>query len=161
MNRRGAKTQRRKIQRLFCLRVLATMRLTTIMLAIATASCSLPNLEDANCSEARNVVKQFYSVHFGNDMRPSAENLKARERFLTNELTGSLSASNETAKDYFTATENYPRAFRVGTCASESNDKAILQVVLLWRDDTKSDQKEVKVEAVKDNGKWLINKVFN
>jgi hypothetical protein len=94
-------------------------------------------------------------------MHPSAENLKTREQFLTSELIGTLSGSTETAKDYFTATENYPKAFRVGSCTSESDDKAILQVVLLWRDDTKSEQKEVKVETVKTGDKWLINKVFN
>ncbi|MBK8464805.1 MAG: hypothetical protein IPL32_03160 [Chloracidobacterium sp.] len=92
-------------------------------------------------------------------MRPSAENLKAREQFLTSELISSLSASTETAKDYFTATENYPKAFRVGECKLESDDKATLQVLLLWRDDTKSEQKEVHVEAVKVGDKWLINKV--
>lgn len=94
-------------------------------------------------------------------MHPSRENLKAREQFLTSELIGNLSPSTETAKDYFTATENYPKAFRVGSCTSESDDKAILQVVLLWRDDTKSEQKEVKVETIKTGDKWLINKIFN
>jgi len=94
-------------------------------------------------------------------MHPSAENLKASEPFLTSELISTLSASTETAKDYFTATEDYPKAFRVGSCTSGSNDKVILQVLLLWRDDTKSEQKEVKVETIKTGDKWLINKIFN
>ena len=129
--------------------------------AYCQLSCSLPNLEKPQCTAARDTVKRFYSFHFGNDMHPSAENLKAREHFLTNELSDNLSTSSETAKDYFTATDNYPKAFRVGSCSLESNDKAILQVVLLWRDDTKSEQKEVHVETVKVAEKWLINKVSN
>jgi len=94
-------------------------------------------------------------------MHPSPENLKAREQFLTRELIKVLSASSETSRDYFTATENYPKAFRVGSCSSDSNDKVTLQVLLLWRDDTKSEQKEVHVETVKTGDAWLINKVSN
>ena len=129
--------------------------------AYCQLACSLPNLEKPQCTAARDTVKRFYSFHFGNDMRPSPENLKARVQFLTNELSGSLSTSTETVKDYFTATDNYPKAFRVGSCTSESDDKAILQVLLLWRDDVKSEQKEVHVETVKVADKWLINKVSN
>ncbi len=124
-------------------------------------ACSVPSLEKPQCVAARDTVKRFYSFHFGNDMHPSADNLKAREQFLTSELISSLSASTETAKDYFTATEDYPKAFRVGECISGSDDKVILQVLLLWRDDTKSEQKEVHVETVKVSDKWLINKVLN
>ena len=47
------------------------------------AGCSLPNLEKPQCTAARDAVKRFYSLHFGNDMRPSAENLKASEPYLT------------------------------------------------------------------------------
>ena len=125
------------------------------------SSCSIPSLEKPQCTSARDTVKRFYSFHFGNDMHPSAENLKAREQFLISDLIKSLSASSETAKDYFTETNNYPKAFRVGSCTSDSDDKATLQVLLLWRDDTKSEQKEVHVETVLADGKWLINKVSN
>jgi len=125
------------------------------------SSCSIPSLEKPQCTEARDAVKRFYSFHFGNDMHPSPENLKAREQFLTRELIKVLSASSETSRDYFTATENYPKAFRVGSCSSDSNDKVTLQVLLLWRDDTKSEQKEVHVETVKTGDAWLINKVSN
>jgi len=125
------------------------------------SSCSIPSLEKPQCTEARDAVKRFYSFHFGNDMHPSPENLKARAQFLTSELIKVLSASSETSRDYFTATENYPKAFRVGSCSSDSNDKVTLQVLLLWRDDTKSEQKEVHVETVKTGDAWLINKVSN
>jgi len=127
--------------------------------ALCVNSCSVPNLEKPQCTAARDAVKRFYSFHFGNDMHPSPENLKAREPFLTSKLISSLSSSTETAKDYFTATEDYPKAFRVGSCTAESDVKVTLQVLLLWRGDVKSDQKEVKVETVKNADKWLINKV--
>ena len=53
------------------------------------------------------------------------------------------------------------KAFRVGECSSDSDEKATLQVLLLWRDDTKNEQKQVYVEAVKVGEEWLINKVSN
>ena len=132
-----------------------------LLFHLCLLSCSIPNLEKPQCIEARDAVKRFYSLHFGTDMHPSRENLKAREPFLTPDLIGSLSASGETSRDYFTATENYPRAFRVGECTSGSETQATLQVLLLWRDDTSSDQKEVHVDTVKTGDAWLINKVGN
>ena len=130
-------------------------------IAFATAGCSVPNLEKPQCTEARNAVKRFYSLHVGGDMKPSPENLKAREAFLTGELFNKLRAANESAEDYFTATDEYPKAFRVGVCESVSDNTATLQVLLLWRDDTASEQKEVRVETVKGGDEWLINKVLN
>ncbi len=133
----------------------------SLVIIIVVSSCSLPNLEKPECTAARDAVKRFYSFHFGNDMHPSPENLKARESFLTAELVNDLRGSGESGRDYFTATDNYPKAFRVGSCSVEQDNTALFQVLLFWRDDTKSEQKEVKVETVKTGDKWLINKVFN
>lgn len=131
------------------------------LFALCLSACSIPNLEKPECTEARSAVREFYSFHIGNDLKPSAENLKLREKFLSKELTEKLSVSNETKKDYFTATEDYPKAFRVGGCEAVSPEKTILEVVLFWRDDVRSEQREIKVEAIKENGKWLIDKVSN
>jgi len=125
------------------------------------SGCSIPNLEKSECTQARDVVKQFYSFHFGNDMHPTAENLKLRERFLTPGLAAILAASNEPAIDYFTATAEYPKAFRLGACTVGTGENATVQVLLFWRDDERSVQKEVKAEAVKSGDKWLIDKVTN
>ena len=138
-------------------------RLFSISLALGMLqiSCSVPNLEDPECAQSRVAVKQFYSFHFGNDMRPSPENLKQREKFLTGDLIKTLSASNETAVDYFTATSDYPKAFRIGTCTIAAAGKADLQIVLFWRDDNRSEQKEVIVQTVRQNDTWLIDKVLS
>lgn len=92
-------------------------------------------------------------------MRPSPANLKMREKYLTSDFAKTLAASNEQSKDYFTNTDDYPKAFRVGTCDAVTDDKANLQVLLFWKDDTRSEQKEVNVEAVKQSNGWLVNKV--
>jgi hypothetical protein len=94
-------------------------------------------------------------------MKPSAENLKQREKYLTAGLLKTLSASNETAADYFTAASDYPKAFRIGTCKVISPSETEFQVILFWRDDYRSEQKEVTVDTVKQDDKWLINKVLS
>lgn len=94
-------------------------------------------------------------------MKPSEENLQLREKFLTEELRQNLAAQTGEAKDYFTATDDYPKAFRVGGCELADPNKTIFEVVLFWKDDTRNEQREIKVETVKKNDKWLINKVEN
>lgn len=171
MNRRDAETQRERAsvnsckrfsQKSSCFNLCVSVSLRLVfVITVAISGCSIPNLEKPQCTEARNAVKRFYSLHVGGDMKPSPENLKALEPFLTSDLFKTLSASTETAKDYFTATEEYPRAFRVGECESGNEDAATLQVLLLWRDDTASKQKEIRIETVRTGDKWLINRVSN
>ncbi len=169
MNRRDAETQRKSnesylrfsIKKSICpfdLCVLASLRF--VLLIFFLSACSIPNLEKPECTEARDAVREFYSFHIGNDVKPSAENLKLREKFLSRQLFETLSASTATSKDYFTGTDDYPRAFRVGSCEVISENKTVLGVLLFWRDDARSEQREIKVEAVREDGKWLIDKVF-
>ena len=139
------------IVRLFCV----------LYFALCISSCSIPSLEKPECTEARDAVKQFYSFHFGNDMHPSPENLKMRERFLTAEFYKSLSASSDTKTDIFTASDDPPKTFKIGKCEAPHPDRADLQIQVYWRDDAKTVQKEVHVEAVKTGDAWLINKVTN
>jgi hypothetical protein len=127
-------------------------------LALIITSCSVPNLESPQCTAARNSVKRFYSLHFANDNGRTEDYLRARKEFLTDGLAENLS-SNKQKNDYFTQTEDFPKAFRVGGCTAESDEKAGLQVVLLWRDDTRNDQSEVVVRTVKSGDKWLIDSV--
>lgn len=132
-----------------------------LLAACSSLACSVPNLEKPECTASRNIVKEFYSFHFGNEMKFSPENLKLRERFLTPELTASL-RNLQTEKDVFTTNSaDFPKAFRTAACEVISPDKTIFTVVLFWRDDTRSEQKEIKVETAKQDGKWLISKIFN
>jgi hypothetical protein len=121
----------------------------------------MPNLEGAECSEARDAVKQFYSFHFGNDMRPTVQTLKLRERFLTPELIRQLENMPETSRDYFTATDQAPKTFKIGKCVVKDPTHAEFQVQLYWRDDIETVQKDVQAEAVKADDTWLIDKVTN
>lgn len=120
---------------------------------------SVPNLESPACDEARQNVKALYSYHFDNEMKPSAESLKLHERYITKTLFANLAAQNEAAFDYFTQTDDYPKTFRIGACESAADDKTKFQVHLFWKDDNRNEERKINVESVKENGKWLVNKV--
>ena len=138
-------------------------RRIVIALAVAVAgiaACQLPVLESPDCSSARNSIREFYSFHFGNDMRPSVEGLNAQKRFLTPKLFESLVNSLDQRTDYFTSTvDDYPKAFRVGACKSSDARNAVVEVLLFWKDDNRSEQRSVNVEAVKTEDRWLVSKV--
>ncbi len=131
-----------------------------LLTAYCSLSCSIPNLEKHECTAAREAVRDFYSYHFGNDMKFTRVNLRQREKFLSRQLIKNLSAKDESAFDYFTATDDYPKAFRVGGCTVvEAERRAKLGVALFWKTDTRSEQKEIGVEAIEEDGKWVIDKV--
>lgn len=131
-----------------------------LLIVLCQINCSIPNLQSSECIEAQNTVKELYSYHFGNDMKFTKENLKQREKYLTAELKQQLENQPDSAIDYFTATDDYPKAFRLGDCkTAEPGKKVNIQVVLFWKSETRSEQKEVRVEVVKQNDNWLVNKV--
>lgn len=133
--------------------------LTTIFCLFLNFACSVPNLEKPECVESREIIKQFYSNHFGGDLKPNQANLEKIRPALTANLFEELKSKNESAFDYFTQTEDYPKAFRVGGCEAISENKTIFEILLFWKDEVRNEQREIKVETVKESGKWLINKV--
>ncbi len=136
------------------------LSLCAFYFSLFTFACSIPNLEKPECTAARQTVRELYSFHFGNDMKFTRENLRQRERFLSGALVENLSKQSDGETDYFTQTSDYPKAFRVGGCeVVEPEKRANLGVLLFWKTDTRSEQKEIHVEAVRENGKWLINRV--
>ena len=121
--------------------------------------CRQPVFESEECQASRDTVKRFYSFHLGNDMAPSAKNFERRKKYLSEKLLKTLGKPNDSATDYFTQTDNYPKAFRAGKCMTTANDSASFEILLFWRDDDKDTQREISVEAVKENDSWLINRV--
>ncbi len=130
-----------------------------IFLLSFSVCCSIPNLEKPECAEARPTIKEFYSYHFGGDLKPSKENPAQTGKFLTEQLKQNPAVQTDGKTDYFTQTDDYPKAFRVGGCQIVSPDETVFEVLLFWKDETRSEQKSINVEAVKQNDKWLINKV--
>lgn len=123
------------------------------------AACSIPNLESTACSEARIAARKFYSFHFGNDMRPVAENLKLREKFLTARYYSIVSAVTDSDTDPFTMTREFPRTFKIGECIEASPTSVDLQIQLYWRDDQQTVQQEIMTNVVKENDDWFVDSV--
>ena len=126
----------------------------------ACVTGSMPNLDEPQCAESRDVVKKLYSFHFDSNMLFSQENLKLREKFLTPEFVKTLQ-NVQTENDVFTTdSADVPRAFRLGDCKVVEPNKTHIEVLLLWRNEKESRQQIIKVEAVKQNDKWLVNKIL-
>ncbi len=92
-------------------------------------------------------------------MRFSGDGLKLRERFLTPALIESVGATAEGTDPFTTGDTDLPKAFRVGTCHVVSPDRTRFDVLLFWKDDTRSEQRTIKVEVAKIDGKWLVDKI--
>lgn len=131
-----------------------------LLTAYCQLACSIPNLEKPQCTAARDTVKQFYSWYIGTEANVKADHPEIYNKYVSPLFSNSFEPKDwET--DHFLLTNDWPKTFRAGSCSVESEDKAVFQVVLLWRDDNSSYQKEVKVEAIKTGNTWLISKVFN
>lgn len=121
----------------------------------------MPNLEDPKCTESRVAAKEFFSYHFGNDMKFTPENLARREKFLSPELNKTLQKL-VTESDPFTLSESSPRAFRIGGCVVRSEVATDIEVLLFWRDDTNYQSKEIPIhtEMINQNGKWMVDNIY-
>jgi hypothetical protein len=146
--------------------VFGTIFRSLIALAALTGfnGCSVPNLEAPDCTAARTHVREFYSFHFGNDMHPTLENVLKRERFLTRQYASSLRIDAgglpPTQIDYFTLAEDLPKTFRIGECTVvEPGRTTQFEVLLFWKDDARSEQREITAIARKENDEWLIDAV--
>jgi len=143
--------------------VISFRRLGVCCLLLASyclAACSVPNLEEPDCRESRDVVREFYSLHFGNDMHQSAANIQLREKYLTGQLKDKLLAASPTDSDYFTASSDFPKAFRVGECKVNSQGKDVnFNILLFWKDDLRTEQKHISVAVKKENDTWRIDSV--
>ncbi len=125
----------------------------------AVSACGVPNLDPPECSESRTAVREFYSFHFGNEMGFSVANLEARKRFITPDLFETFKDSADGSDPFTTGTSDIPKAFRVAECKVLSEGNVGFEVLLFWRDDTRSEQRTIRVEAQKIDGQWLISRI--
>ena len=130
-----------------------------IFAACGSLACSIPNLETPACVDSRNALREFYSFHFGNSMTFSPEDLKKRERFLTPEFAGRLSGSQEGTDPLTTGDADLPKAFRADACRETSPEETAHDVVLYWKDDTRTEERKINVRMTKRGDAWLVSDI--
>ncbi len=131
-----------------------------ILFVLIASSCEIPTIESQDCLDARAAVREFYSYHFDGDMALSDKELDKLQKYMTPDSVKELRGTS-TENDVFTTnSNNYPKAFRVGSCKLDSPNSATLSVLLFWRTNETNLQQEIKIEAQKINDKWLFSKVI-
>lgn len=137
--------------------------LCLLLTAFGWLGCSVPNLEHPECDQARDVVREFYSYHFGHNLGFTEDDLNARGDYLTPEFLVSIRDQPRDVPpgvDPFTRTEDAPKAFRAGECkVLEPGKRTRFEVLLFWKDDVRSEQRPITVELENRDGKWLIDRV--
>lgn len=101
----------------------------------------------------------FYAFHFGRDMAFSQAALESRSPYLTPEFREKLAAMTGSGDVFTTATEDHPKAFRIGKCRESSPERAVFEVLLFWKDDVRTEQRGVEAEFVKRGDRWLLNEI--
>lgn len=104
-------------------------------------------------------MREFYSFHFGNEMGFSRERSSQREKFLTPSLAEQISSSPEGTDPFTTGNTDFPKAFRAGECRVMTPGRTQFDLVLFWKDDNRSEQRVIRVEAAKTENGWLIDKI--
>jgi hypothetical protein len=61
--------------------------------------------------------------------------------------------------DPFFLSETTPTTLKIGKCEMKDDFHVEMQVQLYWRQENKTDQKEVYADVVKTGDKWLIDNV--
>ena len=120
--------------------------------------CSIPSLEKPECTQARDTVKQFYSWYLGTDVDVRSRQPEIYEKYISPSFV--YDPKKRETDPYF-LTNDFPKTFKIGKCEAPESNKATLQVQLYWRDDAKTVQKDLHVEAIKTGDVWLINKISN
>ncbi|MGD9587536.1 MAG: hypothetical protein AB7Q37_09995 [Pyrinomonadaceae bacterium] len=151
MNRSGRRSG-------YFVRVFSTA-LAALMAAASFSGCSVPNLDPPLCSEARTPVREFYSLHFGNEMAVSPDVLALRRQFITDGLFERAAAAEPGTDPFTSGSADLPKAFRVGECRVLGPERTGFDVLLFWKDDVRSEQRTISIEAVRVNGRWLVDKI--
>lgn len=133
--------------------------LSLIAFCLLLSSCSIPSLEAPECDQARDAVREFYSLHFGNEQAFAGGDLEIRKAYLTPRFFESIRSRPPTV-DPFTLTSDTPKAFRAGECrVVEPGRRVSFELLLFWKTDTRTEQQPIRVETENRDGNWLIDSI--
>jgi len=92
-------------------------------------------------------------------MKFSPESLDRRERFLSPSLIEQVGKASEGTDPFTTGDADLPKAFRAGECRVVAPDRTQFDLLIFWKDDVRTEQRTLKVEAVKTGKGWLVDKI--
>lgn len=133
-------------------------RLVTILIIlpiVGFTSCSIPNLEGQQCTDARESVREFYFWYLGTE---AAMRDKQREIYDRSVAPNFRSAAGANLDPFFLS-DTTPTTLKIGRCELKDDSHVEMQVQLYWKHEGKTDQKEVYADVAKAGDKWLIEKV--
>jgi hypothetical protein len=119
------------------------------------ASCSIPNLEGQQCTETRDVVREFYSWYLGTDPAMREKQRDVHDRYIASDFRSAAVSG----LDPFFLSDTTPTTFKIGKCEVKDDSHVDIQVQIYWRQEQKIDQKEVYADVEKVGDKWLIDEV--
>ena len=92
----------------------------------------------------------------------TAENLEQRRPYLTTRFYDELKTRSVNGDPFTQTADDPPKAFRVGECrVVEPGKRTSFEVLLFWKTDTRSEQRPIRVEIEKTDGRWLVDSVAN
>jgi hypothetical protein len=128
-----------------------------LLTAYCQLSCSIPNMESQQCSEARDSVKEFYSWYLGTDAEQRKKQPEIYKKYIAER--SQLNASGAGIDPFFNS-ETAPTTFKIGQCEAVDDSHTNIQVQLYWRySEQKVDQKELYVDTIKNGDRWQIEKI--
>ena len=148
-----------------------------VVMLFVPVQTALPQLSKPSAPGA--AVSSFYQFHLAHDMSFTRHNVLRRQRWLSPALYKLLLNEFVREKEYsrihpnesfvpymegdpFTQSQEYPTSFRIGKSLVTGN-QAVVKTVFLW--DEKSsrgrDERNVQIDLVKENGKWLIDNIID
>jgi hypothetical protein len=134
------------------------LALCILHFALCAGACSIPNPETQQCSEARDSVKEFYSWYLGTDPEQRNKQPDVFRKYIS--AASPLNSTSSDVDPFFNSTTT-PTTFKIAKCETPSADHTNIQVQLYWRQEQKTEQREVYADTAKVGDRWQIEKIEN
>jgi hypothetical protein len=129
-----------------------------IAIALSIVSCSVPKIESADCSAAREVTKRYYSLAIGGDLAHQPDAMAQIRAMLTPRFTASGVKAGD-GRDPYNFSIRPPSSSRVDECSDLGAGKAATDVTVIWRLNDQNYLRKDKVTLIKYGDQWLIERI--
>jgi hypothetical protein len=125
-------------------------------LSLCLGACSIPKLESPDCSAARDVAREYYSLAIGGEPSSHPEVFEKLERMRTSTFSPGESVD---ASDQFYFSRIRPTSYRAGECSLSPDGRVMVETVVIWRQEGKNSERKDSVNLVKSGDSWLIERI--